>query len=63
VVADYTNIGQNWTDIGNRGGAHARCSCEDRLVAGFDDVPEASRIEPALTTVRQDSEEKGPARS
>jgi LacI family transcriptional regulator len=31
----------------------------DVSVAGFDDVPEASRIEPALTTVRQDSEEKG----
>jgi DNA-binding LacI/PurR family transcriptional regulator len=28
-------------------------------VAGFDDVPEASRIEPPLTTVRQNSEEKG----
>src|ERR1700741_2418467 len=31
----------------------------DVSVAGFDDVPEASRIEPTLTTVRQDSEEKG----
>ena len=31
----------------------------DVSVAGFDDVPEASRIEPPLTTVRQDSEEKG----
>jgi DNA-binding LacI/PurR family transcriptional regulator len=31
----------------------------DVSVAGFDDVPEASRIEPSLTTVRQDSEEKG----
>jgi DNA-binding LacI/PurR family transcriptional regulator len=28
-------------------------------VAGFDDVPEASRTEPPLTTVRQNSEEKG----
>jgi DNA-binding LacI/PurR family transcriptional regulator len=32
---------------------------DDVSVAGFDDVPEASRIEPPLTTVRQDSEEKG----
>jgi DNA-binding LacI/PurR family transcriptional regulator len=31
----------------------------DVSVAGFDDVPEASRTEPPLTTVRQDSEEKG----
>jgi DNA-binding LacI/PurR family transcriptional regulator len=31
----------------------------DVSVAGFDDVPEASRIDPPLTTVRQDSEEKG----
>jgi DNA-binding LacI/PurR family transcriptional regulator len=31
----------------------------DVSVAGFDDVPEASRIDPSLTTVRQDSEEKG----
>jgi len=31
----------------------------DVSVAGFDDVPEASRLEPSLTTVRQDSEEKG----
>src|SRR5215469_8155470 len=30
---NYTNIGQNWTDIGHRGAApNARCSCEDRLV-------------------------------
>ena len=31
----------------------------DVSVAGFDDVPEASRIEPQLTTIRQDSDEKG----
>jgi DNA-binding LacI/PurR family transcriptional regulator len=31
----------------------------DVSVAGFDDVPEASRIEPELTTIRQNSGEKG----